>query len=426
MDSSTLAVTDSRLLALAPELLCTIFDSLNNETLPILRLTCKTLELISFDRFVKAFFSRRACHVYDPDRWLLLSRILNGPARLTSRIDEIVFTDSMLEFNSFRAINTVITETVFIREKGHFAQTHEQEVMEYAAVQREESARKLGYSTFPSPSLVNRVMMQISTRAPRAHICFDFTWTPALEYRGNHMHDSLFLAAATSQLTIDTLLLDSASLLAMKDTILHLGGHFQRCISSLRRLTYEHRWVELRRAPRVGEDHRLMVFNDIVHNAPGLCELELDISYWEEHSVPRLQARNISKTLLSHEMFKLRILDLCNMEILASDLANTLSRCTLLEKVALHGIDLDTAWSRPLRQMLALSKLSCIQLQELKSAVVPENGKFLLLKLDGLDNWPVWGKKDDGICIDDRAAMQATLQQLVRGPLLYDLNFDDQ
>lgn len=64
MDSQTLVVTDSRLRALAPELLCTIFDSLNDESLPILRLTSKTLELVSFDRFAKAFFSHRTCYIF--------------------------------------------------------------------------------------------------------------------------------------------------------------------------------------------------------------------------------------------------------------------------------------------------------------------------------------------------------------------------
>ena len=55
---------DSRLLALPLELLTRITDNLKDESLPSLRLTCKTLEGATFDRFVRTFQDTHCCVHY--------------------------------------------------------------------------------------------------------------------------------------------------------------------------------------------------------------------------------------------------------------------------------------------------------------------------------------------------------------------------
>lgn len=168
-----------------------------------------------------------------------------------------------------------------------------------------------------------------------------------------------------------------------------------------------------------------MILNTTIQNVPELTWLELHLSDQKLDPIPPLEAENMSATLLSNEFRNLRTLELMRMKMHASDLVQALSRCTLLEKLVLHRFQLAEAWSGPLRQMLALPKLSCIEIQELRSANGAEDGKYLLLKLDRLQCWPKWGDDDGwgqhGIRINDRAVVQASLRELVSRPLLYDL-----
>ena len=83
---------ESRLLALPLELITRITDSLRDESLPSLRLTCKTLEGATFDRFVKIFHDIYCC-IYYESRWLSLQRFLNGSPRLVKALRFITFTD---------------------------------------------------------------------------------------------------------------------------------------------------------------------------------------------------------------------------------------------------------------------------------------------------------------------------------------------
>ena len=87
---------ESRLLSLPMELLTRITNMLNDESLPTLRITCKTLEGATFDRFAKTF-STTYCCVYYNSRWLSLKKCLNGPLRLVRRLGYINFTTNPLE-----------------------------------------------------------------------------------------------------------------------------------------------------------------------------------------------------------------------------------------------------------------------------------------------------------------------------------------
>ena len=87
---------ESRLLSLPMELLTRITNLLNDETLPTLRLTCKTLEGATFDSFAKTF-STTYCCMYYKSRWLSLKKFLHGSPRLVRRLGYINFTTNPLE-----------------------------------------------------------------------------------------------------------------------------------------------------------------------------------------------------------------------------------------------------------------------------------------------------------------------------------------
>lgn len=85
----------SALLALPVELVGRIAKSLEPESLPMLRLTCKALEHSTYDLFTKTFFEQRFCCIYYEPRWLLLKDIISS--RLGSRVREVMFTTDPLE-----------------------------------------------------------------------------------------------------------------------------------------------------------------------------------------------------------------------------------------------------------------------------------------------------------------------------------------
>lgn len=86
---------ESRLLALPVELLHRVTDSLSDESLPNIRLTCKTFEATTNDRFARAFFESRYCCIYHKPRWDLLSDVLTS--RFADRIWEVTFTSHVVE-----------------------------------------------------------------------------------------------------------------------------------------------------------------------------------------------------------------------------------------------------------------------------------------------------------------------------------------
>jgi hypothetical protein len=66
------------------------------QVLPAVRLTCKTLEHITFDRFTKNAFGVVKCCIFHEASWLSLKALLSRPSRITSKIRVIEFTTSFL------------------------------------------------------------------------------------------------------------------------------------------------------------------------------------------------------------------------------------------------------------------------------------------------------------------------------------------
>jgi hypothetical protein len=80
------------LLDLPVELMLRITKNLHRtEALPALRLTCKALEYITFDRFAQTFEIVRCCIFYE-ERWLSLKKLLEKPSRISRRVRWVEFT----------------------------------------------------------------------------------------------------------------------------------------------------------------------------------------------------------------------------------------------------------------------------------------------------------------------------------------------
>ena len=85
--SSTAHTDPFRLLDLPVEVVARVIEFINSETLVSVRLTCKALEDITFDRFADEDFAHIYCWVVTVDDFKRLKGILHESPRLSSKIN---------------------------------------------------------------------------------------------------------------------------------------------------------------------------------------------------------------------------------------------------------------------------------------------------------------------------------------------------
>jgi hypothetical protein len=89
---------DCPLLEMPIETLQRITDLLDTHgDLPSVRLTCKTLDYVTLERFVSASFSTVKCCIFYESRWIRLMKIVSGPSRITRKIQKIDLTTCFFE-----------------------------------------------------------------------------------------------------------------------------------------------------------------------------------------------------------------------------------------------------------------------------------------------------------------------------------------
>lgn len=168
------------LLSLAPELIHSIIDEVDVESLLILRRTCNILGTLSFDRFADAYISHRACYIFSKERWALILNLI-GFRRLAGRVGQISFTNHCLEFQGWQdedRLNMVLNENTIGWKNLATLRQDEVYAAERGDVDAETRARGLGYSTFPSSALINRVFSTLMSQTPPVRVAFDFTKGP--------------------------------------------------------------------------------------------------------------------------------------------------------------------------------------------------------------------------------------------------------
>lgn len=107
-DGSTLPSNDqSKLLNLPPELVARATSFVSSETLISVRLTCKALDGITFDRFATENFGHVHCWVATVDDFKRLRDILHESPRLSSMIRQLTLTTDGLRDLPRNAMNCV-------------------------------------------------------------------------------------------------------------------------------------------------------------------------------------------------------------------------------------------------------------------------------------------------------------------------------
>jgi hypothetical protein len=93
----------ARLLNLPTELLDQVTGYLNDEVLPTLRLTCKILHAVTFDRFCDVYIAHLGCWIISKDRWERLHNLLSASSSLLSdKVRTITLTLDELELRTAR------------------------------------------------------------------------------------------------------------------------------------------------------------------------------------------------------------------------------------------------------------------------------------------------------------------------------------
>ena len=95
-------------MTMPPELTCHLLSYLDTEMLPSIRLTCKALEDVTFDRFVEAHFAHIYCWVFKPTAFNRLKDILQNSPTLRARIKQVTLTDNAFEDQPYSAIHVVL------------------------------------------------------------------------------------------------------------------------------------------------------------------------------------------------------------------------------------------------------------------------------------------------------------------------------
>jgi hypothetical protein len=92
------------LLDLPVEMLQRITNNLHRtQALPALRLTCKALDHVTFDRFAQTFGTVKCCIFYEK-RWLSLKKLLETPSRITDKIRWVEFTTCSFESTDYHKL----------------------------------------------------------------------------------------------------------------------------------------------------------------------------------------------------------------------------------------------------------------------------------------------------------------------------------
>lgn len=109
--SSTAYADQFRLLDLPVEVVARVIEFINSETLLSVRLTCKALEDITFDRFADENFAHIYCWVVTVDDFKRLKDILHESSRLSSKIKQLTLTTDALMGRTRSDMNYVLHQS---------------------------------------------------------------------------------------------------------------------------------------------------------------------------------------------------------------------------------------------------------------------------------------------------------------------------
>lgn len=323
------------LLALPVELVGRIADSLEPESLLMLRLTCKVLEHTTYDLFAKTFFERRFCCIYYEPRWLLMDHVISS--RLGTRVREVTFTIEPLESKRYKDLQLAPDE--YEADMKTAQRDAEGEMWSALWLQTHVQTR-------PSAAIIYRVFRAFKRLAPRTLFKLDFLEGWARESDLGHSTASLvkadiFLAAVTIAVTIDTLKLDVHDAHLFKSVLVHLEPELMTSTRSLKCFQFR----------KQGDGHDPHLVTSVLESANGLRELVVTSVSGFPMTTAVLRANDFSR---------LTTIRISGAIFPGEELANGLSVCRSLLHLRLSDVELSSseeAWPSVFRTLALMPKL---------------------------------------------------------------------
>jgi len=401
---------ESRLLSLPMELLTRVTNMLNDESLPTLRLTCKTLEGATFDRFATTFANTYCC-VYYEARWLSLKKFLHGSPRLVRSLKCIDFTTNPLERHHYIQIQIAPGEDFddihAAQKQFDFREASEDELFEPVDADRQAST-----------ALIHSVLLDLGRLAPHVPIGFDLANTRFFRDEGIDLSYDILLAIASTYCMVSELVLSRRSLDNVEDLTAHLGTRLLSCTSMIHSFTFQSTDYMDDEFGDPFEESKLAFLANILRSAYYLCSLMLEL---DEYRLLGNPWRITNTLLFANNLAHLEHLSLQAMAIPEKQLLRVIASCkTNLNIFNLGGIQLierEEGWVAIFRSLTTLSKLEFIRLSSLSTCDTTDAPNAAKLNFEHIKH----GEKiaDTHIMLNSKREVADGLQDLLNGPLLY-------
>lgn len=351
---------ESRLLALPLELLTRVTDNLNDESLPSLRLACKTLEGATFNRFVKTLQNTTCC-IYYESRWLSLKRFLNGSPRLVNAVHGILFTTDPLEGKSCHEVQIAPGQEFDDIEAAQrqFDITEAEETHLYEPLHADRRA---------SPALIHSVLFDIENLAPDVYLIVDLGATRFFRDENYILDQDIFLAIATTSCHVDHLVFSRHSCDDLEDVTEYLGGRLLSCISHMETFVFHSTDQSDEEFGSPIDEKNVETIVNILQHARNLSTLYLEM---REHRYAEYQWTLTKQLLFANDFSNLDELSLDSIDIPESQLRKAIASCdTRLKRLALESIHLqevEGGWLAVFRMLSVHSELLSLSLISLSA-----------------------------------------------------------
>ena len=341
---------ESLLLALPMEMLDRIAVQLEDDHDAIFstRLTCKTLEAATFDRFADKFFRYREYCIFYQRSLLRLQGLLAGSSRLTARMRRTTFTSSFFANKNHTDVRLALNQNDINMNAAQIVA-----VDAYS----QHRVHMLHDSTLPSATLIRSVLAAFMAKCPGAKLNLDLSNNIRSTIR---VHIHVIKTVASLGISLNSLAIDVDSLGAGKPTTLLPA--LSKCTSSLAGFSFTNTNIDIdgsKLRNRLLARDRYSLLRSVVGSATSLRELALDFMR-EDDLQSQLQLTSELVVASRHPM--LQSLDLSALAITQVTLLNALtSWAGQLEEIGFHAVVLDDVegegWSDVLRTFTSMPKL---------------------------------------------------------------------
>jgi len=334
----------SALLTLPVELVTRIVDSLEAESLLMLRLTCKVLEDSTYDRFTKIYFEQRFCCVYYEPRWLLLRDIISS--RLASRVRGVTFTPRPLESKTYKDLQIAPNEDQRLFS-GAQSSANDALVMSLGP--------KSQVPAWAKTAVFHRIFRDMQRLSPTTLIKFEFHHDTSPELYDITLPTRLdiIVAAVTTGVAIDTFTVALHDTYWLNNVVTHLKSELTTSTTCLRRFRFDQSQSET-------DSYREQPVTTILQSAGDLRELVICFSPYNSATAAVLRRNNFSQ---------LTTLRLRGAILPSKDFVSTLTHCHSMLHTHLSHLQLTgdkEAWSEVFGALTLVPRLHQLSLSVLR------------------------------------------------------------